>query len=55
MARLDAIKTRLSAMVEALKTVRPKLEEFYASLNDEQKARFNILPPPHQPAPQPEH
>jgi hypothetical protein len=54
-ARLDAIKTRLSAMVEALKTVRPKLEDFYASLNDEQKARFNILPPPPQPAPQPEN
>ncbi|MGA9206207.1 MAG: Spy/CpxP family protein refolding chaperone, partial [Terriglobales bacterium] len=54
-ARLDAIKTRLSAMVEALKTVRPKLEDFYASLNDEQKARFNILTPPHQAAPQPEH
>jgi hypothetical protein len=55
LARLDAIRTRLSAMVEALKAVRPKLKEFYASLNDEQKARFNILPPPRQPAQQPEH
>jgi LTXXQ motif family protein len=54
-ARLDAVEARLSAMVEALKTVRPKLEDFYASLNDEQKARFNILPTPHQLAPQPEH
>ena len=53
-ARLDAVKTRLSAMVEALKTVRPKLEDFYASLNDEQKARFNVLSLPHQASPQPE-
>jgi hypothetical protein len=50
-ARLDAVKTRLSAMAEALKVIRPKLEDFYASLNDEQKARFNILSPPHQPMP----
>jgi hypothetical protein len=42
-ARLDAAKTRLGAMVDAMKTVRPKLEEFYASLNDEQKARFNAI------------
>jgi hypothetical protein len=43
-ARLDAVKTRLSAMVVAFKTVRPKLVDFYASLNDEQKARFNSPP-----------
>ena len=28
-ARLDAVKTRLSAMVDAMKTVRPKLAAFY--------------------------
>ena len=50
-ARLDAVKTRLTAMVEAMKTVRPKLVEFYASLNDEQKARFNTMgPPPNAPS-----
>ncbi len=55
-ARLDAAKTRLSAMVDAMKTVRPKLEEFYASLNDEQKARFNAIgEPPQNPASQPQH
>jgi hypothetical protein len=50
-ARLDAVKTRLTAMVEAMKTVRPKLADFYASLNDEQKARFNTMgPPPNAPS-----
>ena len=37
-ARLDAVKTRLQAMVDAMNTVRPKLHAFYASLGDEQKA-----------------
>ena len=45
-AQLDAVKTRLTAMVEAMKTVRPPLEAFYASLSDEQKARFNTMGPP---------
>jgi hypothetical protein len=49
-ARFDAVKTRLSAMVNAMKTIRPKLEEFYASLSDEQKARFNTMGPPPQKA-----
>src|SRR5262245_45768410 len=44
-ARLDVAKQRLGAMVDAMKTVRPKLEQFYASLNDEQKARLNALAP----------
>ena len=30
-------------MIDAANTVRPALEEFYASLNDEQKAKFNRL------------
>jgi LTXXQ motif family protein len=44
--RLDAVKSRLSAMLEAMKTVRPKLQQFYASLSDEQKARFDTMGPP---------
>ena len=34
---------RLSAMLEAVRTVRAPLAKFYALLNDEQKARFNAL------------
>jgi hypothetical protein len=49
-ARLDAVKTRLQAMVAAMNSVRPKLQAFYASLNDEQKARFNTMGPPQQSA-----
>jgi hypothetical protein len=45
-ARLDAVKTRLTAMVDAIDSVRPKLETFYASLSDEQKAKFNTMGPP---------
>jgi hypothetical protein len=40
-ARLDAMSDRLHAMVQAIEAVRPKFAAFYASLNDEQKARFN--------------
>ena len=39
--RLEAMEKRLDAMVQAGKTVQPALEEFYASLTNEQKARFN--------------
>ena len=45
-ARLDAIAKRLAAMLEAVKTVRPALEDFYASLSDEQKAQFNFMVQP---------
>jgi len=41
--RLDAMETRLKAMVEAANTIKPSLDRFYGSLNDEQKARFNKL------------
>ena len=44
--RFDALRKRLDAMVEAIKIVRPELTSFYASLTDEQKARFNLLGPP---------
>ena len=46
MDRFDALAKRLSAMAEAIKTVRPALASFYGSLTDEQKARFNTLGPP---------
>ena len=41
--RLDAMQKRMEAMIGAANTVRPALEEFYAALNDEQKAKFNRL------------
>jgi hypothetical protein len=44
--RLDMIERRLTAMVDAIKSVRPNLQNFYASLNDEQKAKFNTMGPP---------
>ena len=42
-ARLEAASDRLQALVQAVKTVRPTLGAFYASLGDEQKARFNNM------------
>jgi hypothetical protein len=44
--RFDAVAKRLQAMDDAIKTVSPALASFYASLTDEQKARFNTLGPP---------
>jgi hypothetical protein len=44
--RFDAVGKRLDAMAGAIKTVRPALADFYSSLTDEQKARFNMLGPP---------
>jgi LTXXQ motif family protein len=43
--RLEAMRQRLEAMVSAVRTMRPVIEKFYNSLNDEQKARFNALSP----------
>jgi hypothetical protein len=45
-ARVDTVETRLSAMTDAIKSVRPDLQNFYASLSDEQKAKFNTMGPP---------
>ncbi len=39
--RLDAIRSRLQAMLRGVETVRPALQSFYASLNDAQKSRFD--------------
>jgi len=43
--RIAAMRQRLEAMLQAVRTVRPVVEKFYQSLNDEQKARFNALSP----------
>src|SRR6188508_481755 len=43
--RLAAMTARLDATLQAVQTVRPALEAFYASLSDEQKERFNELGP----------
>ena len=41
--RLDAVGKRLDALADAVNTVRPALADFYNSLTDEQKARFNVI------------
>jgi hypothetical protein len=41
--RLDAVGKRLQAMLQAVETVQPALADFYNSLNDDQKARFNTM------------
>jgi hypothetical protein len=38
--RLEMMETRLTALLEAVKSMRTAFEPFYASLNDEQKARL---------------
>jgi hypothetical protein len=43
--RSEAMRQRLDPMLAAVRTVRPVVEKFYDSLNDEQKARFNALSP----------
>jgi hypothetical protein len=44
-ARFAAIGKRLDAMLQAVKLVRARLEEFYATLTDEQKAQFEAIGP----------
>jgi hypothetical protein len=41
--RLEAMEKRLDAMLQAAKLLQPALDEFYATLSSEQKARFNAL------------
>jgi LTXXQ motif family protein len=43
--RLEAVGSRLDAMLQALGTVRPALDTFYTSLSDEQKAAFDAIGP----------
>jgi hypothetical protein len=42
--RMEAMEKRLEAMLLAVKTVRPALEAFYATLSDDQKASLNSRP-----------
>jgi len=44
-ARFAAIGKRLDTMLQAVKQVRAALEDFYATLNDEQKAQFEAIGP----------
>jgi hypothetical protein len=41
--RLEAMGNRLQAMIDAANAVKPALDDFYASLSNEQKARFNRI------------
>jgi hypothetical protein len=52
-ARLDTVATRLSNMVDAIEAVRPILKNFYASLSDKQKERFNLMGSPQKSASSP--
>src|SRR3954469_20910730 len=42
-ARLTAIGKRLDVMLQAVKTVRTALTDFYGALSDEQKAQFESI------------
>ena len=44
-ARLDAVAKRLDTMLQAVKSVRTALDDFYATLSDEQKAQFEAIGP----------
>jgi hypothetical protein len=39
--RMEVMEKRADAMLQAIKTVRPAMEAFYATLSDEQKARLD--------------
>jgi hypothetical protein len=39
--RMEAMEKRADAMLQAIKTMRPALDAFYASLTDEQKTRLD--------------
>ena len=44
-ARLAAVSARLDAMLQAVGTIRPALDNFYNGLSDEQKAAFDAIGP----------
>jgi hypothetical protein len=44
-ARLEAVGKRLDTMLQAVKTVRAALDDFYGKLSDEQKAQFEAIGP----------
>ena len=39
--RMEAMEKRTEAMLQSIKTLRPALDAFYATLSDEQKARLD--------------
>jgi hypothetical protein len=41
--RLETADTRLDAMLDAIKQVKPALDDFLATLSDEQKAQFETI------------
>ena len=43
--RLAAAQQRTEAMLNLMKAMQPKLEAFYATLDDTQKASFNQMGP----------
>ena len=43
LGRLETVQKRIDGMIQALATVRAPLDNFYNSLNDEQKQRFATL------------
>jgi hypothetical protein len=43
--RLAAVATRLDAVLQGVQTMRAAVDDFYSTLTDEQKARFNALGP----------
>ncbi len=47
--RLAQMQVRLQSLTDAVNTVEPPLTQFYDSLSDEQKARFNDIAPPAPP------
>jgi hypothetical protein len=40
-ARMEAMEKRMDAMLQAVKIIRPALDEFYATLDSEQKSRLD--------------
>jgi hypothetical protein len=44
-ARLEAVRKRLEIMLQAVRTVRASLDDFYGKLSDEQKAQFEAIGP----------
>ena len=45
--RLEVMEKRLEVMLQAIKTVRPAFDAFYASLTDEQKKSLDAVGPRH--------
>jgi hypothetical protein len=41
--RLKATQTRIEAMLQAAKVIQPALDDFYSTLNDQQKAQFDSM------------